>query len=47
MQLDAHKATTHEMAVATAPIDTPVGVLAGARWRHSASAGRAWCAANP
>lgn len=28
MRLDEHKATTHEMAVATAPIDTPVGVLA-------------------
>jgi len=27
MQLDEHKATTHEMAVATAPIDTPVGVI--------------------
>jgi len=28
MRLDAQKATTHEMAVATAPIDTPVGVIA-------------------
>jgi hypothetical protein len=28
MRLDERKATTHEMAVATAPIETPVGVLA-------------------
>jgi hypothetical protein len=28
MRLDAHKAATHEMAVATAPIATPVGVIA-------------------
>jgi hypothetical protein len=28
MRLDPHKATTHEMAVATAPIETPVGVIA-------------------
>ena len=28
MRLDERKATTHEMAVATAPIDTPVGVIA-------------------
>jgi len=28
LRLDEHKATTHEMAVATAPIETPVGVLA-------------------
>jgi len=27
MRLDARKATKHEMAVATAPIDTPVGVI--------------------
>lgn len=27
MHLDERKATTHEMAVATAPIDTPVGVI--------------------
>ena len=28
MRLDARRATHHEMAVATAPIDTPVGVIA-------------------
>jgi len=28
LRLDERKATTHEMAVATAPIETPVGVLA-------------------
>ncbi len=28
LRLDAQKATAHAMAVATAPIDTPVGVLA-------------------
>ena len=28
MRLDERKATTHEMAVATAPIETPVGVIA-------------------
>jgi 2,4-diaminopentanoate dehydrogenase len=28
MRLDERKATTHEMAVATAPIDTPVGIIA-------------------
>jgi hypothetical protein len=28
MRLDARKATSHEMAVATAPIETPIGVIA-------------------
>ena len=40
--LDRALRTTHEVAVATAPIDSPIGpIAAGRRWRPSASAGRA------
>ena len=43
--LDADKAVTHEWAVATAPIDTPVGVLdpgtvAAQRFTWSGTVGR-------
>ena len=47
IELDPEKRTRHEMAVATAPIASPVGTLEHrARSPRSASPGRARCAAS-
>jgi 2,4-diaminopentanoate dehydrogenase len=45
--IDPQLRTTHDMAVATAPIDSPIGVIAPGTVAAQRSGGRPWLTANP